>query len=148
MLLEHPFEDLICVVQILTDNDVERRICPRPALAQARNDVWNDEFEDPCAHSCRHDIAIGDGLGGRFLIVAADCRDVFNEHVLIALAGNVAHRVAVLLLQCLNHRLRHVDECDLVAGLAECRADKAAANVAAAIHNCLLHLFAYLSLFV
>ena len=47
----------------------------------------------------------------------------------------------MLFLQRLDDRLRHVDECDLVAGLAERRADKAAANVAAAVHNCLFHMY-------
>ena len=148
LLLEHPFEDLICVVQIFADNDVEGSVRPRPALAQTRDDVWNDEFEDSRAHGRRHDIATGNCFGSRFLIVAVDCCDVFDHHVLMTFARHIADRVLMLFLQSPHDRLRHVDECDLIPGLAECRADKAAANVAAAIHNCFFHLFAYLSLFV
>ena len=139
MLLEHPFEDFICVVQILADDDVERCVRPRPALAQARDNVRNDEFEDSRAHSRRHDVAIGNGLGGRFLIVAVDCGHVLDHDVLVPFAQHIADGILMLFLQRLDDRLRHVDECDLVAGLAERRADKAAANVAAAVHNCFFH---------
>lgn len=54
-------------------------------------------------------------------------------------AGHIADGILLLFLQSLDHGLRHVDECDLVPGLAERRADKAAADVAAAVHNCLFH---------
>ena len=139
LLLEHPFEDFICVVQILADDDVERCVRPRPALAQARDNVRNDEFEDSRAHSRRHDVAIGNGLGGRFLIVAVDRCDVLDHNVLVSFARHIADRVLMLFLQSLHDRLRHVDERHLVARLAECRTDKAAANVAAAVHNCFFH---------
>ena len=139
LLLEHSFEDFICVVQILTDNDVERRICPRPALAQARNDIRDDEFQDSRTNGCRHNITACDRFGSRFLIIAVDGCDVLDHNVLVSFARHIADRVLMLFLQSLHDRLRHVDERHLVARLAECRTDKAAANVAAAVHNCFFH---------
>lgn len=120
-------------------NDVERRICPRPALAQARNDIRDDEFQDSRTNGCRHNITACDCFGSRFLIIAVDGCDVLDHNVLVSFARHIADRVLMLFLQSLHNRLRHVDERHLVARLAECRTDKAAANVAAAIHNCLFH---------
>ena len=148
MLLEHSFEDFICVVQILADDDVERHVRPRPALAQARDDVRNDEFQNSRAHGCRHDITACDRFGSRLLIVTVDRCDVLDHDVLMPFAGDIADRILVIFLQSPDDRLRHIDKCDLIPGLAERCADKAAANVAAAVHNCLFHLFVYLSLFV
>ena len=138
-VLQHPFHDLVCVHQVFADDDVERAVVPCPALSETRDDVADDELENSRADRRRHDIAVCDGLGGRFLIVAVDRGHVLDHDVLMSFAGHIADGILLLFLQRLHDRLCHVDECDLIAGLTERCADEAAANVAAAVHNCLFH---------
>ena len=139
--LEHVLQHLVRVHQILADDDVERLFTPCPALAQAGDDIRHDELQNSCAHGGGHDVTRGNGLRCGLGVVAVDGGDVRDDNVLKAVARDIAHRIVVVALQGGYNRFGHIDEGDFIAGLAERCADKSAADVAAAVHNCFHLLF-------
>ena len=144
LLFEHTFQDLVGIHQVFADDDVEGRAVCSPALAQACHDIGHDELQDSGAHSRCHDVAVCDGIGGGLGIVAVDSGHVGDHHILMAGTCHIADGIALFFLQGLDNRLCHIDKGVTVAGLAQSRTDKAAADIAAAIHNSIHNYFSFI----
>ena len=139
LLFQHALQHLVGIHQVLTDDDIQRATVHCPALTQTGNDIGNDELQDTGAHSGGHDVATRDGIGSSFGVVAVNSGDILNPHILMTLTGNIANGIGMVFLQGLNNRLCHINKGDFKTGLAQQRTDEAAADIAAAVHNCFFH---------
>ena len=143
MFLDHAFEYLVCIHQVLADYDVEGSASLCPALAQSCNYVPDDKLEYSRTYRGGHDVTFCDCVRSSLGIVSIDCRHVLYQYVSVAFTADVSYRVTVLLPEFIDDRFGHVYEGDFIFGFAEEGTDEAAADIASSVHYCLFHGFCF-----
>ena len=135
LFLNHSLDHQVGIHQVLTDDDIQGFAACGPALTQAGYDIGDDELQNSGTHGGGHDVAAGDSIGGGLSVVAVHGGDILHQHILVTAAEYIADGITFVLLQMLHNGRCHIDKGDTVAGLAQQRTDKTAADITAAIHN-------------